>query len=52
MSAKNTLPDLYPWSLILEHELLRTGRYEAKTSSRETVKAGFGAMAGGSVRAI
>lgn len=49
VAAKNTLPGLYPWSLTLEHEFLRTGRYEGKTSSVGAVKAGSGAMAGGSV---
>lgn len=33
---------LCPWSLTLEHELLRTGRYEGRASSRGAIKAGLG----------
>lgn len=34
VAAKNTLPGLCPWSLTLEHELLRTSRCDWRASSR------------------
>lgn len=42
VAAKNTLPGLCPWSLTLEHELLRTSRYEGRASSRGAVKLAWG----------